>query len=122
MLNETCWDQFAEQGLDLNQFTTEASARDVVELLKALNYDSFNLHGVSYGTRLAMAIMAKLPGYDYTPVLRSVVLDSTFPPSIYLIASLPRNDHDFMLQLLAECQADAKCRQAYPKACGWLHY
>lgn len=114
MLNETCWDQFAEQGLDLNQFTTEASARDVVELLKALNYDSFNLHGVSYGTRLAMAIMAKLPGYDDAPVLRSVVLDSTFPPSIYLITSLPRNDHDFMLQLLAECQADASCRQAYP--------
>lgn len=114
VLNETCWDQFAEQGLDLNQFTTAASARDVVELLKALNYDSFNLHGVSYGTRLAMAIMAKLPGYDDAPLLRSVVLDSTFPPSIYLIASLPRNDHDFMLQLLAECQADAACRQAYP--------
>jgi pimeloyl-ACP methyl ester carboxylesterase len=113
-LNETCWDQFVEQGLDLNQFTTAASARDVVELLKALNYDSFNLHGVSYGTRLAMAIMAELPTYDDAPALRSVVLDSTFPPSIYLIASLPRNDHDFMLQLLAECQADAACRQAYP--------
>jgi pimeloyl-ACP methyl ester carboxylesterase len=113
-LNETCWDQFAEHGLDLNQFTTAASARDVVELLKALNYDSFNLHGVSYGTRLAMTIMAKLPEYNDAPVLRSVVLDSTFPPSIYLISSLPRNNHDFMLQLLAECQADAACRQAYP--------
>lgn len=113
-LNETCWDQFTDQGLDLNQFTTAASARDLVELLKALNYDSFNLHGVSYGTRLAMTIMAKLPEYNDAPVLRSVVLDSTFPPSIYLISSLPRNNHDFMLQLLAECQADAACRQAYP--------
>ena len=70
-LNETCWDQFAEHGLDLNRFTTAASARDVVELLKALNYDSFNLHGVSYGTRLAMTIMAKLPEYNDAPVLRS---------------------------------------------------
>lgn len=114
VLNEICWDQFAAQGLDLNLFTTAAAVRDVVELLKALNYDSFNLHGVSYGTRLAMAIMAELPGYDDAPALRSVVLDSAFPPSIYLIASLPRNDHDFMLQLLAECRADAACRHAYP--------
>ncbi len=114
LLNGICWPQFTEQGLDLNQFTTAASARDVVELLKALNYESFTLHGVSYGSRLAMTIMAQMPTYEDAPALRSVVLDSAFPPSIHTIAAFPRKDHDFMLQLLAECRADAGCRQAYP--------
>jgi pimeloyl-ACP methyl ester carboxylesterase len=114
VLNGICWPQFTKQGLDLSQFTTAASARDVVELLKALNYEGFTLHGVSYGTRLAMTIMAQLPTFDDAPALRSVVLDSAFPPSIYTIAAFPRKDHDFMLQLLAECRADAGCRQAYP--------
>ncbi len=114
VLNEICWAQFTEQGLDLSQFTTAASARDVVELLKALDYEGFTLHGVSYGTRLAMTIMAQMPTYDDAPALRSVVLDSAFPPSVYTIAAFPRKDHDFMLQLLTECRADAGCRQAYP--------
>ncbi|WP_162798155.1 alpha/beta hydrolase [Sulfitobacter sp. JL08] len=114
VLNEICWAQFTAQGLDLSQFTTAAGARDIVELLKALDYEGFTVHGVSYGTRLAMTIMAELPTYDDAPTLRSVVLDSAFPPSIYTIAAFPRKDHDFMLQLLAECRADAGCRQAYP--------
>jgi len=43
-----------------------------------------------------------------------VVLDSAFPPSVYLIRTLVRSDHDFMLQLLEECQANAACNKAYP--------
>ena len=86
----------------------------MVELVKALNYDSFVVHGVSYGTRLAMTIMNNMSAYDDAPQLRSVVLDSAFPPSIYVLDSFPRKAHDLMPQLLAECQADAACRQAYP--------
>ncbi len=113
-LDQLCWDLFEQQGLDLNQFTTTASARDVIELVKALGYDSFNLHGVSYGTRLAMIIMAQLSEWSDAPQLRSVVLDSPFPPSNYLLSSMPRNYHDQVLQLFDDCQQDESCRQAYP--------
>ncbi len=114
VLNEICWEQFTAQGLDLNQFSTAAYARDAVELIKALGYESFNIDSVSYGTRHAMTIMNNIPSYDDAPQLRSVVLDSTFPPSVYLIRTIVRADHDFLLQLLAECQADAACNEAYP--------
>lgn len=57
----------------------------------------------------------ELPGYNDAPELRSVVLDSAFPPSVYLIRTIVRSDHDFILQLLEECQADAACNKAYPK-------
>ena len=82
--------------------------------IKALGYESFNIDSVSYGTRLAMTIMNNISGYDDAPQLRSVVLDSAFPPSVYLIRTIVRSDHDFLPQLLAECQADAACNEAYP--------
>jgi pimeloyl-ACP methyl ester carboxylesterase/heat shock protein HslJ len=113
-IDQICWEQFSAQDLDLNQFTTAASARDVVELVKALDYSSFNIHGISYGTRLAMTIMNDLSQYEDAPELRSVVLDSAFPPSIYLLSSLPRNDHDPVLQLLEDCWLDDACHEAYP--------
>jgi pimeloyl-ACP methyl ester carboxylesterase len=114
VLNAICSEQFTTQGLDLNQFSTASNARDAVELIKALGYESFNIDSVSYGTRLAMTIMDDIPGYDEAPQLRSVVLDSAFPPSVYLVRTIVRSDHDFMLQLLEECQADAACNEAYP--------
>jgi pimeloyl-ACP methyl ester carboxylesterase len=114
VLNAICWEQFTAQGIDPSQFTTAANARDVVELIKALGYESFNIDSVSYGTRLAMTIMDDIAGYNDAPELRSVVLDSTFPPSAYLVRTIVRSDHDFILQLLDECQADAACNEAYP--------
>lgn len=114
VLNKICWRRFTAEGLDPSQFNTATNARDVVELIKALGYESFNIHGASYGTRLAMTIMDNIPEYHNAPALRSVVLDSTFPPSVYLVRTIVRSDHDFMLQLLEECQADAGCNQAYP--------
>lgn len=120
-VNQICWDVFSEAGLDLNQFTTQAAARDVVELVKALEYDSFNLHGVSYGTRLAMTILNGVAGVKDAPRVRSAVLDSSFPPSVYLLASLARNNHDQILQLFDDCQQDAVCRDAYPNLKQRLH-
>lgn len=113
-LDSLCWELFAGQGLDLDQFTTAASARDVVELVKALGYDTYNLHGISYGTRLAMTIMAGVSGVEDAPALRSVVLDSTVPPSIYLLSSLPPTSQNPVLQVLTDCDDDAVCSQTYP--------
>ena len=114
VLNAICSEQFTAQGLDLNQFSTASNARDAVELVKALGYESFNIDSASYGTRLAMTIMNNISGYDAAPELRSVVLDSAFPPSVYLIRTLVRSDHDFLPQLLDECALDAVCNEAYP--------
>ena len=114
VLHEICWEQFTGLGLDMNRFSTASNARDAVELVKALGYESFNIYGTSYGTRLAMTVMDVLPEYEDAPELRSVVLDSTFPPSVYLIRTLVRSHHDYMVQLLEECQADTACNAAYP--------
>ena len=113
-LNPICAEQFSAEGLELDEFSTANNARDVAELITALGYESFDIHSTSYGTRLAMTLMDDLPDYPEPPQLRSVVLDSAFPPSAYLVRTLVRSDHDFMLQLIDECQADAACATAYP--------
>ena len=113
-VDDLCWRAFAGQRLDLNQFTTANSARDVLELLRALGYARFTLHGVSYGTRLAMTIMDMLPRMPAAPVLRAVVLDSPFPPSVYLLSSLARNPQEPVLQMLDDCAVDAVCNLTYP--------
>jgi hypothetical protein len=68
-----------------------------------------------------MAIMSKLPEYADAPELRSVVLDSAFPPCIYMLSSLPRSDHDSILQLIEDCQSNDLCREAYPNLNERLH-
>ncbi len=114
LLNTACWEQFSTQGIDPNQFTTATNARDAVELIKALGYEIFNIEGASYGTRLAMTIMDNIAGYEDAPELRSVILDSTYPPSVYQVRTIVRSEHDFMLQLLDDCRADTDCDSAYP--------
>jgi pimeloyl-ACP methyl ester carboxylesterase len=113
-VRQLCSQEFASAGIDLNTFTSVESARDLAVLIRELGYDAFNIHGVSYGTRLAMTLMALLPEMEDAPALRSVVLDSSLPPSVYLLSSFPRNRHDPVLQLLDECQQDEACRAAYP--------
>ena len=118
LINKACGEQFTGQGLDLNQFSTAANARDTVEIVKALGYDRFNIDSVSYGTRLAMTIMNNLPGYPDAPELRSVILDSAFPPSVYVIRTRVRSEHDFLPELMKECMTDVACSAAYPDLSG----
>lgn len=113
-VDRLCWNQFTAQGLELDTFNTSQSARDVLELLKALDYEVFNLHGTSYGTRLALTIMRELDRVDGAPELRAVVLDSPFPPSELLLSSMPHNLHDPVIQLFEECRSDPVCAAAYP--------
>jgi pimeloyl-ACP methyl ester carboxylesterase len=107
---DACTRQIAETGADLTQYNTVASANDVVALVKALGYDAYNLYGISYGTRLALEIMRGHPDSG----LRSVVLDSTYPPEIKVYEEFPQEPHQVVIQLFADCRRDAACDAAYP--------
>ena len=74
---KTCRDRLVAEGIDLNQYDSEASATDLDDLRKAMNVDTWNLLGVSYGTRLALATMRSHP-----QGIRSVLLDSVYPTTV----------------------------------------
>jgi pimeloyl-ACP methyl ester carboxylesterase len=110
VVNSLCQEVFNTAGLDVKQFTTANTARDIVGLIDALGYDTYNLHGISYGTNLALVIMRDHPDSG----LRSVVLDSSAAPNFEHLKRDVRARHDGVQQLFADCAADAACAGAYP--------
>lgn len=109
-INQRCHGAFRAAGLDPAQFTTANSAQDLVGLLATLGYDSYNLHGVSYGTRLALETLRRHPDAP----IRSVVLDSPVDPTADRLAGAASAVHDSVTRLFEVCAADAACNAAYP--------
>lgn len=104
-----CRDRLAAEGVNLQAYNTPESAADVADLVRALGYDEYNLYGVSYGTRLALAVMR-----DHPAGLRSVVLDSTVPTQSNQFAeALDNTAHAFNL-LFDRCAADPAANATYP--------
>jgi pimeloyl-ACP methyl ester carboxylesterase len=94
---------------ELSSYHTEASAADVEALRLALGYDQVNLWGTSYGTWLALEVMRRYP-----KGIRSVVLDSVYPPDKDLLAETPTNAARSIDLLLDTCAADEACNAAFP--------
>lgn len=104
-----CHERLVDEGIDLGAYDSAASAADLNDLRQALGYEAWNLLGISYGTRLALTTMR-----DYPQGLRSVVLDSTYPPEVNIVAETPANFDRAMDVFFAACAADEGCNEAYP--------
>jgi pimeloyl-ACP methyl ester carboxylesterase len=74
---EQCRERLLGSGIDLSAYTTQDIMEDVKAVRDVLGYEQINIYGVSYGTRLTMAIMR-----NYPEMLRSIVLDSVLPPEV----------------------------------------
>ena len=70
-----CRERWVDGGVDFSAYNSAESAADVADLRLTLGYDEWDLYGLSYGTRLALTVMR-----DHPEGVRSVVLDSTYPP------------------------------------------
>ena len=104
-----CVRELLGKGIDLRQYNSIANANDTVALVNALGYETYNLYGISYGTRLALVLMR-----DHPEGIRSVVLDSTFPPEIHGFELYPKEAEEVVLQVFADCRIDPSCNAAYP--------
>ncbi|MEV4574168.1 alpha/beta hydrolase [Nonomuraea jabiensis] len=89
-----CRKRLQEQGVDLRGYNTKEIAADVVALREKLGYDSWNLFGVSYSTRVMMDVAAADP-----KGVRSVVLDSYLPESVNWYDDADRNLADTAARL-----------------------
>lgn len=69
-----CHDRLVADDIVLASFSTPENAADLASLRLALGYESWNLYGSSYGTRLAMAIVR-----DHPDGVRSMLLDGVYP-------------------------------------------
>lgn len=105
-----CVNEMTARGIDLRQYNSVASANDAVALMQALGYPIYNLFGISYGTRLALVMMRDHPDAG----IRSVVLDSSFPPEIPGFERFVTEAHEVVMQLFSDCKLDPVCNNAYP--------
>jgi pimeloyl-ACP methyl ester carboxylesterase len=104
-----CHERLVDDGVDFADYNSAASAADLEDLRIALEYDEWNLYGISYGTRLAQQAMR-----DHPDGIRSVVLDASYPADADLYAEMPGNAERAIEALFTTCADDPACATAYP--------
>lgn len=105
-----CRDRLTASGVDLAAYTTTQSAADIIDLATALRLRRFNLFGLSYGTRLALAVMRRAPQQ-----VRSAVLDGVYPPGVHDRAERPWLIARTFQQLFIDCAANPACAARFPE-------
>ncbi|NJP04688.1 MAG: alpha/beta fold hydrolase [Chloroflexaceae bacterium] len=106
---QACHDRLVAEGIDLTQYNSAASAADVNDLIRALGYEEANLFGISYGTRLALTTMRDFPDH-----IRSVVLDSVYPPDGDSYIDQAHHIDGAFTALFEGCAANEECNEAFP--------
>lgn len=104
-----------ERVADLRCYTTEIAADDLDAVRDALGYEQVNLIGGSYGTRAALVYMRRYPQR-----VRTAVLDGVAPIAFENPLHHARSAQDGFERLVAECEADPRCKAAFPDLRGAL--
>ncbi len=104
-----CRDELAGKA-DLRLYTTALAADDLDEVRAWLGYDKINLHGGSYGTRLAQVYLKRHPA-----TVRTAILEGVAPLTAPIPLHHARAGQRAVDQVLADCAADPACRAAFPR-------
>ncbi|MDE2774663.1 MAG: alpha/beta fold hydrolase [Chloroflexota bacterium] len=104
-----CHQRLTRAGVQFASYHSDNIARDIVNVLRALGYERWNLVGVSYGSRLALAMMR-----DYPETIRSVILDSVYPPQADIYIDAYYHGERAMQALFAACAHSERCNARYP--------
>ncbi len=104
-----CREALVEQGIDLSQYNSATNATDARDVRIALGYEEANYYGTSYGTRMGLALMR-----DHPEGVRSVVLDSVYPPEVGYYSEYANSLDRALGEVFDACAADPECAAAYP--------
>jgi pimeloyl-ACP methyl ester carboxylesterase len=107
---DECAQRLLDQSdIDLTAFNSAANAQDLVDLMWVLGIEEYNIHGSSYGTRLAQTIMRDAP-----EGVRSLILSGVYPIEVNLMGSIPGSFESALDAVFDGCAAAARCRNALP--------
>ncbi|MFM9845257.1 MAG: alpha/beta fold hydrolase [Dongiaceae bacterium] len=104
-----CRNRLIGEGIDLNLYGTRETVKDLTDLRHLLGIKQWNLHGVSYGTRLALSAMRDAP-----EGVRSVILDSPYPPEVHAYEVQAAGVELAFQKLFEACAKNSYCRRRYP--------
>lgn len=104
-----CRQRYADDGVDVTDYTTRDNAADAADIMAALGYTSYNIWGGSYGSSVAMTLLR-----DQPQGVRAALITALQPPQGDLQAETPVNVMRILDEINALCRADADCAQALP--------
>lgn len=109
-INAAVRDCLAEWDVDVRYFTSIDYAQDIEAFRARYGFDTINLIGGSYGTRMAQVYLRLFPER-----VRSVVLDAVVPTRLRL-----GSEHGLMLDqalelMFARCASDEACNRRFPE-------
>ncbi len=103
-----CRDRLISSEVDLGAYNSVENAVDVDELRTVLGYDTINLWGGSYGSRLALEILR-----NHADGLRSAVIEAIAPPQAAWSFEIGKNFEDSLSRLFDACHNDTACFEKY---------
>jgi pimeloyl-ACP methyl ester carboxylesterase len=95
---------------DLTRYTNDTSVDDIDEVRAALGYDKINIYGGSGGSRSGLVYLRRHPDRVRTAIHSGLVPTDERGPF-----SMARHAQRALDGLIAECDADAACRGAFPR-------
>jgi len=104
-----CAQRLKDSGVDLSRYNAVEVVKDIQDLRKALGLEQVDLFGVSYGTRIALAVVKHDPSG-----VRAVVLDSPWTPEAKWAEGGPEMVSDAVKVIFKRCAEDAACNAKYP--------
>ena len=106
---KACGDRFRSAGIDLSAYNTKENAADLADLRMALGIQSWNMYGVSYGTKLALVSLR-----DHPQGIRSMIVDSVSPPNLNIAKEWWSAPAESFKAIFAACRAQPACTTAFP--------
>lgn len=102
---DTCIAAFAH---DPRFFTTSVAVRDLELLRETLGIGSWNIYGVSYGTRVAQHYLRR-----YESRVRTMILDGVVPAGLPLGPDIAADAQSALGAIFARCAAAAACAERF---------
>ncbi len=91
-------------------YTTSVAVTDLERVREALELDTWNLYGVSYGTRVALHYLRRFPQRA-----RAVILDGVVPPEVALGPGIAANAQQAIELAFARCAQEPDCSARFPE-------
>ena len=101
---QACRDRLVGQGIDLDDYDTPASVADMESIRRAMDVETWNVWGGSYGTRLGLHYARTHPDR-----VRALLIDSVYPPQVGGVERAVNMPGDAYDRLAAACAAEATC-------------
>jgi pimeloyl-ACP methyl ester carboxylesterase len=104
-----CATEIRGRGFDTAMFSTTTNADDLIDLRKARRYPSWDVYGVSYGSRIAQEVMRR-----DSQGIRSAILAAPVMPGPSQELEGPVAFQRFMDHVFGACASQPSCAAAFP--------